>query len=173
MLKASFRILFGFVLACFAAGLTTVLFAVPPQQVIASDPDQLAQVAEWTSLVATHSAVFAAPFALLGIVIGEWQQVRSFLYYVFLGVAIAGAGFAAQYVGETNVSGTILNSYAGGAFAASGLIAGLVYWLFAGRWAGRNGDGEPAARSATSVPTTRASDPGPRTPLPPQATIKS
>ncbi len=136
MLKAIFRVLFGFVLACFAAGLTKVLFAVGPQDVIGGDPDKIGTIMEWIALTATHSAVFAAPFALLAAAISEWQAIRGIFFHAIVGLGIAVAGFSAQYFGEAPASNSIFNSYAMTAFAAAGLVGGVVYWLFAGRRAG-------------------------------------
>ena len=42
---------------------------------------------------ATHGAIFAAPFALIGAAFAEWRRIRSWTYYVLLGIVIAGLGF--------------------------------------------------------------------------------
>ncbi len=136
MFRAIFRVLFGFVLACLAAALTKVLFAVGPQEVTGGDPDKIATIIEWVALTATHSAVFAAPFAFLAAAISEWQDIRGFFFHTLVGLGIALAGFAAQYFGEAPGTSSIFNSYAMQAYAATGLAGGIVYWLFAGRWAG-------------------------------------
>jgi hypothetical protein len=79
--------------------------------------------------------VFSAPFALIAVALGEWQGIRSWLYYVLAGIGIAGAGFFAQYTGEPD-GATIVNDYALRAFLVTGVVAGLVYWAVAGRRAG-------------------------------------
>ena len=84
----------------------------------------------------THSAVFSAPFALIGAVFGEWQRIGSWMYYVLVAIAIAGIGFVAQSWTETLGEATIINSYAVTAFLLTGFVAGFVYWLFSGRFAG-------------------------------------
>ena len=43
MFRTLFRILFGFVLACFAAGLVTVLFVITPLELVGLEDDALAQ----------------------------------------------------------------------------------------------------------------------------------
>ena len=81
-------------------------------------------------LAAILSAVFAAPFALLAAGFAAWQQIRSPLFFVGAGLAIGLAGFFTQYVGEAGPQ-TILNRYALAAYAASGFVAGLIYWYVA------------------------------------------
>ena len=89
-------------------------------------------------LTATHFAVFSSPFALVVAALGEWQSIRSWLYYAVAGIGIAIAGFLAQYSSESG-GPTILNDYAM-AFFTPGVIAGLVYWILAGRHAGEDPD---------------------------------
>lgn len=166
MLRAIFRVLFGFVLACLAAGFTKVMFAVGPNDALGGDPERIATTLEWSLFVATHSAVFAAPFAFLAVAISEWQAVRSIFYHVLVGVGISMAGFASQYMGEAQAAPSILNSYAAGAYAATGLVAGLVYWMFAGRGAG--GPDEPEEAAARPAPkASPTASPAQRTPAPP------
>ncbi len=137
MFSTIFRVLFGFILACFAAGLTTVLFALGTPDISSGDPDRITKMLELVALTATHSAVFAAPFALLSVAVSEWQAVRSWFYHAITGLAIATAGFAAQYFSETPGTASVANQYPLMAYAVTGLIAGLVYWIFAGRRAGK------------------------------------
>ena len=152
MFRAIFRVLFGFVLACIAAATTKVLFAVGPQEITGGDPEKIATVIEWVALTATHSAVFAAPFAFLAAAISEWQAVRGVIYHALVGIGIALAGFSAQYFGEAPGTNSIFNTYAMEAYGITGLVGGLVYWMFAGRRAGHEDDIyqpiiEPAART--------------------------
>lgn len=131
MLRALSRVLFGLILACVAAALTQVVFAVPPLHTAAAEFDR----GELTLLAATHFMLFSAPFALVAAAIAEWQAIRSFGFYAFTAIAIALAGFAAQYVSE-GTDLTILNDYAIKAFLSAGFAGGLVYWIVAGRNAG-------------------------------------
>src|SRR5690606_17813540 len=87
-------------------------------------------------LAATHSAIFAAPFVLVACVLGEWQNIRSVVFYTLAGVVIGLAGFLAQYSAEAVGQPTIINNYALKAYLTAGFFAGLAYWLFAGRSAG-------------------------------------
>jgi drug/metabolite transporter (DMT)-like permease len=160
MFKAIFRVLFGYVMACLAAALTKVLFAVGPNEVTGGDPEKIATVIEWIALTATHSAVFAAPFTLLSAAISEWQSIRGFVYHVLVGIGIAIAGFAAQYFGEAPGTASIFNTYAIEAYAATGLVGGLFYWLFAGRRAGHQDDiYRPAITQPTRQKTPAAPPP--------------
>jgi hypothetical protein len=111
------RVLFGFVIACLAAGLTIVFFVYTPAELATSD-------------------VFAAPFALIAAIIAEWRDIRSWTYYVLAGIVIAAIGFLAQYSSEGAGDTSIVNNYATSAFLATGFVAGLAYWLVAGQWAG-------------------------------------
>jgi hypothetical protein len=145
MILSILRVLVGFVLTCLAAGATQVAFAVGPQAIFPTGEDR--RILEWILLTATHSAVFAAPFALIAASIGEWQGVRSVFYYAAAGIAIALAGFAAQYQSELPGQASIINTYAFATYATTGLVAGLAYWLTSGRYAG---DGPRPANSADS-----------------------
>ena len=91
-----------------------------------------------TMSAAMQSALFALPFAAVSILFGIIQRVRGWVFYVFVGLAIALLGFAALYASEDGGQPTIANSYAVAAFAFSGIIAGYVYWLIAGHRAGAN-----------------------------------
>lgn len=140
MFRAMFRILAGFVVSCLVAGLATVAFVITPAELASlagtALSDRLTSFGTLALLAVTHSAIFAAPFALIAAVIGEWQSIRNPMYYATAGVAIALAGFAAQYSSETGAAASIANNYALKAFLTSGFFSGLAYWLVAGRGAG-------------------------------------
>ncbi len=144
MVMSVLRVLFGFFVACQAAALVQLGFATP-NDVFTGDVEKLSWSVEQVLLAATHCAVFSAPFALVAAAIGEWQSIRSWVYYVLSGVAIAIAGFIALYSGETGGAGSIVNSYALAAFLTAGLVGGFVYYIFAGRVAGEPGEYEPEA----------------------------
>jgi hypothetical protein len=147
MFRSIVRVLFGFIMACLAAGATKVLFALTPGEVFGGDADALGNASYLTLLTATHSAVFAAPFALIAAAIGEWQGIRTWPFYALAGLAITLFGFIAQYSSEGPAQPTIVNNYAFTAFLTAGFIAGFVYWLFAGRDAG---DPVPAVAPAAA-----------------------
>lgn len=143
MIGRVIRVVLGFVLACLAAGLTVVLFVYTPLELTDLQSERLSEVGLMSLFAATHSAVFAAPFALIGAGFGEWQRIGSWLYYVLVAIAIAAIGFMAQFWTEATGEASIVNSYAVTAFVLTGLVAGTVYWLFAGRSAADRGTMEP------------------------------
>jgi hypothetical protein len=133
------RVLFGYILACLAAGLTMVLFVYTPMEMVTLPSevasDRASEAGLLTLAAATHTAVFSAPFALIGVAIGEWRHIGSWTYYVLVGIVIAVIGFFTQYSSEAGGETSIINNYAISAFLVTGLIAGFVYWLFSGRFA--------------------------------------
>lgn len=143
-MRAVFRVLFGLILACLAAGLIQVMFVVTPADVVKTDaaliPDRLGSAGFLALLAATQTAVFAVPFAIVAAIIGEWQGIRSWIYYALAGLAIAMAGFLTQYSNEGG-GATIVNDYAFRAFLTTGFFAGFVYWMVSGRSAGAGADG--------------------------------
>jgi hypothetical protein len=159
MLLRILRVLFGFLVACLAAGLTIVLFVYTPAELATSDigGDRWAEAGLLALAAATHSAIFAAPFALIAAVIAEWRAVRSWTYYALAGIVITAIGFLAQYSSEASGDISIFNNYATLAFLATGFAAGLAYWLVAGRWAGAP---DSADREEISRPMRPARPPG-------------
>jgi hypothetical protein len=138
MIGRLIRVVFGFVLACLAAGLTTVLFVYAPFEQSDLAVERLTEVGILSLVAATQSALFAAPFALIGVVFGEWQRIGSWMYYVLVTVAVAAIGFLTQFwSGTGGVEATFSNRYAGTAFLVTGVVAGIVYWLVSGRFARR------------------------------------
>lgn len=150
MIVSIFRVLFGFVLACLAAGAVQLGFALP-NEVMTDDVDKLLSAGELAALTATHSGVFAAPFALVAAAIGEWQSIRNWVYYALSGIAIAIAGFIALYSGESTGAATIVNNYALAAYLCAGLAGGLVYWLIAGRLSGEPLDASTGLKAGYKI----------------------
>jgi hypothetical protein len=158
------RILFGFIIACLIAGVTTVAFVVTPADLAnlpaEAQPERLANAGVLSLLAATHSAIFALPFAVVAIGIAEFVHIRSWIYYVVAGLAIALGGFAAEYLNEVAGQPSIFNDYALRTFLAVGVLSGLAYWLVAGRRAGgRRADTPPPP--AETPAETPADDPAP------------
>ena len=155
------RVLFGFIIACLVAGVTMVFFVVTPADIAAlpaeARPGRLADAGELALLAATHSAIFAAPFALIANVAAEWARIRSFIYYVIVGLLIGLGGFASYYLNEVPGQDSILNNYALRAFVTVGILGGLAYWLFAGRRAGGRRADPPAKAPADATPEPVAS----------------
>ena len=137
-LGAILRVVVGFVLACVVAGYVQVLFAVTPMELVGARDDRLDDVFYWGLLSATQIAVFAAPFALIAVVLSEWMGLRSFAFHAIVGMAIAVAGFGLIHMNESAAEASIVNSYAMAAYLTSGFVGGFVYWLLSGRFATRS-----------------------------------
>ncbi|MGI9403223.1 MAG: hypothetical protein ACR2OF_01785 [Hyphomicrobium sp.] len=140
MFGTLFRVLFGFIVACLVAGVALVAFVITPAD-IATLPaesrwERLGSAGMLSLLAATHAAIFAFPFALVAIAIAEWLSIRSWIYYVLVGIAIALAGFGAHHLAEVGSEPTIVNDYAIRAFLTLGFFGGFAYWMAAGRRAG-------------------------------------
>jgi hypothetical protein len=168
MLGRIIRVLFGFAMCSIAPGLTLVLFVTTPVELATLPSDTMTDALTANGLLAlaagTHSAVFAAPFALIGTAIGELRGIASWLYYVMVGIIIAGIGFLAQFWSESGGQVSIVNNYALVAFLTTGFVAGMVYWLFAGQFAAV--DDEPKTpeiiKPPRPAPSTEATKPMPR-----------
>jgi hypothetical protein len=151
MIGGLFRVLFGFIVACLVAGAATVAFVITPADIATLPaelrPDRLSSAGTLSLLAATHSAIFAAPFALLVIAVAEWRCIRSWVYYAIVGILIALGGFGAVYLNEVGGQPSIVNTYAMRAYLAVGFLGGVAYWFAAGRRAGgRRGDERLARR---------------------------
>lgn len=152
MIGALVRVILGFALAALTAGAVFVLFALPPGELLSDRSPGFGALVDWSLKAATQTAIFAAPFALIAAAIGEWQSLRGPIFYCIAGLLIAVAGFMAQQSSETAGQLTVVNSYAMGAFFASGLLGGLVYWLLAGRLAGEDETEPVIVRPTASGP---------------------
>lgn len=154
MIGTLLKIVFGFVVASLAAGLVLVGFVITPLDLAQLSGESLVERLGSAGLLAlaaaTHSAIFAAPFALIGALIGEWSRYREWTYFAFVGIAIGVAGFLAQHASEAEGEPTILNTYALAAYASAGLVAGIAYWAVAGRF-GRRDQPPPAAASGSGI----------------------
>jgi drug/metabolite transporter (DMT)-like permease len=142
MIGRIFRMIFGFAMACLAAGLTMVLFIFTPPELVDLQAVRWSEVGLLSLAAATQIGMFAALLALIGAGFGEWHRIGSWMYYVLVAIIIAAIGFLAQYWGEAQGQASIVNNYAVTAFLLAGFVAGFVYWLFAGRFA-RGRDREP------------------------------
>jgi hypothetical protein len=147
-----FRVLLGYLIACFAAGLTTVLFAWTPSDLSVMQGDLANDKLALAMPVATQIALFSAPFALAAIAYGEWRRWRDWAFYSATGMAIALLGYLAQYQSEgPSPAWSIASSnYPLIAFLTSGFIGGLAYWIFSGRLAAMR-PGQPVAVANRTV----------------------
>ncbi len=161
-----FRVLLGYLVACLAAGLTTVLFAWTPSDLSGMQGDMANDKLALAMPVATQIALFAIPFALAAIAYGEWRKWRDWAYYSAAGMAIALFGYLAQYQSESPAQTWSIasNNYPLIAFLTSGFIGGLVYWIFSGRMAAMHaqpvqpvaGGNRPATDVRKGGPANRA-----------------
>ena len=151
-----FRVLLGYLVACFAAGLTTVLFAWTPADLSGMHGDAANDKLALAMPVATQIALFSVPFALAAIAYGEWRKWRDWAFYAATGMAIALFGYLAQYQSEgPSPAWSIASSnYPLIAFLTSGFIGGLAYWVVSGRLAAMH----PAHPPATANRTTSNGD---------------
>lgn len=162
MIRGFLRTVFGFLVAMLVAGVVQVLFARPPSALVGLAFEQLRERLEMLALlalaVATHSAIFAAMFGAIAILLGEWLHLRAATYYVLVGLGIALAGFLAQFAAENAVEPTIVNTYALLAYGVTGLVGGYVYWLFSGRHAGGRRPRTDRSGPSRRIRTVEASD---------------
>lgn len=156
MLGALLRIIIGFIVASIVAGVATVAFVITPADIATLPADlrleRLGNAGVLSLLAATHSAIFSLPFALIAIAVAEWRSVRSWIYYVVVGIVIALGGFGAEYLAEVGGQPSIVNDYAARAFLSVGFFGGLAYWLVAGRKAGSKPAGGAPAEKEPSEP---------------------
>ena len=157
------RVLFGFIVACLVAGLVTVAFVVTPADIAGlpaeAQPERLGNAGVLSLLAATHSAIFAFPFAIIAIGIAE-MSVISVVDLLCVRRRRASLLAASRPSTPTRLRGqpSILNGYALAAYVAVGLAGGLAYWLVAGRRAG----GKRADATPTAVPPPADPEPAPQ-----------
>jgi hypothetical protein len=142
-------ILLALVVAIIAAGVTLAIAIVAPDWA-GVDADPVERLTFFIVSFFATSFVGAVAFlpALVAIVVAEAARLRNFLYY---GVGGALVGLASYYGSDIslrleNTTDVAPVANALQIAAAAGIIGGLVYWLIAGRNAGRWR--EPRAPSA-------------------------
>lgn len=132
-------ILFACFVASFAAGMVvTLAVLLPAWSDLALGPlDQ-----ETFQIVVAFGAIFVSGFALLPalivIVLAEAFAIRALLYYALAGAAVAGLLYLSFRGFDTlaiRVNGFARRELE--IMAAAGIVAGFVYWMIAGRSAGR------------------------------------
>ena len=84
--------------------------------------------------VATHVPLFAALFALIGVVFGEGRGSQLALLRAGRHRHRRRLAFSPSTSAKRPGRPRILNNYALTAFLTAALSAGLVYWLFSGRY---------------------------------------
>lgn len=131
-------IFFAFCVACFAAGAVIVMAVIFPEW-----SDVRLGLDDGTfAIITTIGFVFVSGFALLpaivAAVITEGLSIRSVLFYAVAG-AVVGAicylGMANFDAATMTVHGLVRRELE--VMTGAGVIAGLVYWMIAGRNAGK------------------------------------
>ncbi len=148
-MTAVFRLvmmLVGYIWACIAASAVITLGALAPEW---NDLDALGRslgqsgdvptAALWATIGIGAVIIFAVGFfpTLLAIILAEGFKLRSIVVYGVIGGALTlAAAYGLDFSGYvTAPSADMMHDRE--VFAAAGIAGGLVYWLFAGRRAGR------------------------------------
>jgi len=130
-----FMIALAFCLASFAAAATITIGAAVWADV--QPPFERVEVSFfWLFTLATSAGIAFLAFipAMIVILLGEAFSWRSILYYALTGGAI---GLFFGTILPTDEPGRVFLTRGAEIMAGAGVAAGLVYWLFAGRNAGR------------------------------------
>jgi Na+/melibiose symporter-like transporter len=135
MLLRVLCILAGYVVACAAFALVLVAFVFTPAEMASADAERFSMAGFQLLASSIQVIIFAAPLALLATAFAEWRGISDWIFYALAAMLIAGVGFVAQYFSELQGAPTIVNNYAVTAFMTGGFVAGVVYWLIAGRHA--------------------------------------
>jgi hypothetical protein len=146
-------VLAGYVVACVAFALVLVAFVFTPTELASADAERFSMAGFQLFASSIQVIMFAAPLALVATAVAEWRGTSDWIFYALAAMLIAGAGFLAQYASELQGAPTIVNNYALTAFMTGGFVAGVVYWLIAGRSAG---DGRNAAQSTGNSAATKS-----------------
>ena len=134
----------GYVLACIAASLVLTLGSLAPNwnEVMAPlgpDAGAVEAIAVWSATGIAALSLFSVGFlpALLVIALAEGLALRSAVVYGVIGAALSLAmAYGLDFAGYIASSESDLARNRE-VFAAAGIAGGLVYWLIAGRRAGR------------------------------------
>lgn len=135
-----FVVLFALLVAILAAGIALAIGVMLPDFVtVTTDPIEHFTFFAVSFFATSMVGAYAFVPAVVLIVIAEAFDIRSIFYYALAGAAI---GLIAYYGSNVSVQLEETTDLPPVAFglqlvAASGIIAGFVYWLIAGRRAGR------------------------------------
>jgi hypothetical protein len=140
-------VLFAFLVASTAAGLVVTLGLLLPALDDAGSATATPDAVEW--IVGISTALIGAEAlipAMLLIALAEGFRLRSFVFYALAGAAIAWyCGWMSGFEGDLGLN------HAGEVLAASGIAAGLIYWVLAGRRAGAWREADPRGRHETQA----------------------
>ena len=140
--------LFGYVLSCLAASVFLHLLFFGAQDLAGEEAREIAVASSLVSVPVLALVISSSAFipAAVAIVVAELLSWRDWLTYALAG---GGIGLAVGFFGRDaagTLSGVMADPGEMAALAGAGLFAGIVYWLAAGRSAGRR----PAAEKPTS-----------------------
>jgi hypothetical protein len=141
-----FRILMmivGYIWACIAASLVLTLGSLAPGwndfNSLGQQSGDLQSVTLWSIVGVGAAAIAAIAFmpTLIAIAITEGFALRSVIIYGVIGGALAlASAYGLDFAGYVAQPGSDF-AHQREVIAAAGIAGGLVYWLFAGRRAGR------------------------------------
>ncbi|SFP09236.1 hypothetical protein SAMN03159463_03554 [Mesorhizobium sp. NFR06] len=130
-------ILVGYVAAALAASAFLNILVLAHLGFTPADPEPTATASLYFSVpfVALFVAYFAFMPAAVVILIAEMLGRRDWLFYALAGavIAVVFLGFV-HNVGDADFDVTETNARL--AVIGSGMVGGIIYWLFSGRWAG-------------------------------------
>lgn len=135
-----FVIVFALLLSILAAGLALAAGIVVPDFVtVTTDPVEHVQFFFVSFFTTGFVGAYAFLPAVVLIVLAETFDIRSIFYYALGGAAIGLVAYFGSNISVRLEETTDLPPVAFGLqlVAASGIIAGFVYWLIAGRKAGK------------------------------------
>jgi hypothetical protein len=132
-------VMIALLIALMAAGVALTIGVIVPDFGLDTDPVERIVFFTFAFFATSFVGAVAMLPALLAIVFAEAARMRSFLYYGVCGALI---GLIAYYGSDisTRLENTTDINPVGHALqlaAAAGIIGGLVYWLIAGRNAGK------------------------------------
>lgn len=150
------RMLAGYLLASIGAAMVLGMFAFAPPS-FDQFMDRIGEVAEnaWSVIwyLAGAIAFFGAVPAIIALLYAEHHKIRTWLYYELVGAAVAVLAYWLAHGTELTPARGEGNLYSTIAFLVSGAVLGLLYWLFAGRYAGQDHALVPPAGGIRPGPT--------------------
>jgi hypothetical protein len=133
-------VLFALWVAVMAAGVTIAIgMFIPDWGAMETDPVDRAMFFVVAFFATSFAGAVAYLPAFLTVTLAEALSIRSFLYYGTAGAAIGLLGYFGSNISSRLEDTTDITPVAHSLelVAAAGIIGGLVYWLMAGRNAGR------------------------------------
>jgi hypothetical protein len=133
-------VLFALVVAVMAAGAAIAIgMFVPEWGMMETDPVDRAMFFVFAFFATSFAGAVAFLPAFLAVIVAEAFNLRSFLYYGTIGAVIGLLGYFGSDISVRLEETTEITpvSHSLELVAAAGIVGGLIYWLLAGRNAGR------------------------------------